>query len=363
VVGVGLLDRVADRLESLAITAASRVLIVADANVAAHAARVHRSLSDRGFRVWQTSVNATEEGKAMPAVESIWSAALAARLTRHDLIVAVGGGLVGDVAGFAAAAFLRGMRWVTVPTTLLAMVDASTGGKTGINLRLPSGSLGKNLAGAFWPPLEVIADPETLTTLAARELRSGLAEVIKHAIIESTDHVALVESMPLESIATQPIEQGSAELAQLAKLIEKSVAVKARIVTQDPREQGLRALLNFGHTFGHALETEPGCDLTHGEAVALGMVAACHVGQSLRGFPAAQQRRVEELIRRAGLPVRLDPSVTVAVADIEGRMQFDKKAERELQFVIPAAIGQVEAKVAVPSRLVREALAAIGCVA
>jgi 3-dehydroquinate synthase len=353
-VGAGLLDVAGQRLAAWEWNGATRVLLVVDANVTAHADRVEASFRSSGHATARVILEASESRKSMGAVEAIWSAALSARLTRQDLIVAVGGGLVGDVAGFAAATFQRGVRWLAVPTTLLAMVDASTGGKTGINLVLPGGDLGKNLAGSFWPPVEVLADPETLATLPSREFQSGLAECIKHAIIDGEDHVAWLERL-LPAIAPGVSQE---RLVSLTELVARSVSVKAKIVTEDPRERGIRAVLNLGHTFGHAFETDPRLDLTHGEAVAVGIMAACQVGEELRGFADRKPRSRPSHL--SGLPTSLPRGVPVA--DIEARMGFDKKSEGgSLRFVVPRAFGRVEPKVEVPPGVVRGALLAVGC--
>lgn len=380
-VGRGLLARAAERARACGVAAGARVLLVVDRGAAAHAGAVEASVRAAGHAYSRLEIEATEQGKSVEAVAAIWAAALAARLDRRDLIVAVGGGLVGDVAGFAAASYLRGIRWLAVPTTLLAMVDASTGGKTGINLPLPSAtgappSLVKNMAGAFWPPVEVLADPVALTTLPRREFGSGLAECIKHAVIDGEAHVGRLDEL-LVRLGTPPL----IDLAAAADLVAMSVAVKARIVTQDPREQGLRALLNFGHTFGHGLETAPELDLTHGEAVGLGMLAAMHAAERVMGFPPAQTQRIRGLLERASLPasVRLclsnldnmegDAADAVAtggaapsIDSVVERMGFDKKSHAGVvRFVLPRAFGDVEPKVELAPRVVREALSAIGC--
>ena len=268
----------------------------------------------------------------MRAVDDIWHAALSARIDRGGLFIAVGGGLLGDLAGFAAATFLRGVDLVQVPTTLLAMVDSSIGGKTGINLALPGGGLGKNLAGAFWQPRLTIADADLLETLPARQLRAGLAECIKHAIIVGE---------PLFSNLNADAELlALGDPSAIDRLIPSSAAVKAEIVTRDPFERSERAKLNLGHTFGHAIETVRGLDLLHGEAVAIGLHAACTCAVSRGILPSATADRIVRLIERCGLPIRLP--TPVAVADIEHRMGFDKKNQGgKLRLVLPRAIGDV----------------------
>ncbi len=365
VIGDGLLATVATRLAVLGVAPRARVLLVVDANVAAHADRVAAGLVAAGHPVERVTLRATEAEKSIAAVETVWQAALAARMSRRDVLVVIGGGLVGDVGGFAAASFLRGVRFVAIPTTLLAMVDASTGGKTGVNLPLPGGDLGKNMAGAFWPPLEVIADPSTLTTLPRRELASGMAECVKHAFIDGEEHVRWLETHVDRILHRDP---GGTSVpvdgAAFAELVARSVAVKARIVTEDPREQGIRAVLNFGHTFGHGLETLPGIDLTHGEAVAIGMVAACTAGEAAKGLAPEVSARLRSLLQRVGLPVRLPErgARVVSVADVVRRMGFDKKVEGgQVRFVIPSRIGEIDPKTELAPRVVQAALVAIGC--
>jgi 3-dehydroquinate synthase len=216
------------------------------------------------------------------------------------------------------------------------MVDAAIGGKTGVNLELPGGGLGKNLAGAFWQPRLTVADPDALGTLPRRELRAGLAECIKHAVLAGEPFFGELESI---------IEQAAAGDARtLDRVVPAAAAVKAGIVSRDPREKGDRALLNLGHTFGHAIETLPGGALLHGEAVAIGMVAACRCAVARGLLQASAADRVERLIARAGLPTRLPSNGGPADvgAEILRRMGFDKKAERHaLRLILPCGIGDV----------------------
>lgn len=309
-----------------------RVLLVVDRHLANFATRAAAALAGAHAHVAAVHVDATEPLKSLAAVDAIWHAALAHRVDRRGLFVAIGGGLVGDLGGFAAATYLRGVDLVQVPTTLLAMVDASIGGKTGVNLALPGGGLGKNLAGAFWQPRLTVADPDTLATLPARELRAGLAECIKHAVIAGEPRFAMLEADADRLVASDP--------AALDRLIPSSAAVKAEIVARDPFERGDRATLNLGHTFGHAIETIPGIDLLHGEAVAIGMHAACRCAEHLGLLAHRDTARIVALIQRCGLPTVLP--ATVARAEIVRRMGFDKKAEGgRLRLVLPRAIGRV----------------------
>ncbi len=347
----GGLATIASRLAAHGIAVGTKVLVVADRNACApHADLALRGLASAGHPTSLAVLDAEERLKSTAAVEAVWKAGLKAQLGRRDLMVVVGGGLVGDVGGFAAASYLRGVRLIQCPTTLLAMVDASTGGKTGINLPLPDGSLGKNLAGAFWPPLEVIVDPGTLATLPPRELSSGLAECVKHAILDGEDHLAFLEAS-VDSI--RALDRGV-----LLDLLERSVAVKARVVSSDPRERGERALLNLGHTFGHAIETLPDVDLTHGEAVAIGLVAACTASEA-GGQATGLRARIVQLLTRCGLPTRLPRAV--AAEAIEARMGFDKKAQAgKLRFVLPRGVGDVQFDQSLDERALAEAMRAIG---
>lgn len=353
----GLLDDAASRLAALGIAQSARILVVADRNtLEPHQARLRRALDAGGYATATVVLDADEALKAMPAVESIWSAALACGLRRRDAIVALGGGLVGDVAGFAAASYLRGIAILHCPTTLLAMVDASTGGKTGINLRLPDGSLGKNLAGAFWPPREVLIDPDTLATLPRRERSSGLAECVKHAILDGEAHLAFLERHVGAALALD-------DATTLAELIERSVRVKALIVERDPHERGERALLNLGHTVAHAIETEPALGLAHGEAVALGLVAITRAAVAAGRADASFATRIASLLERCGLPTACPSAgrTEVSAGAILARMGFDKKQrDKSLRFVVPEAPGRVGYDQELPEPAVRAGLAAIG---
>ncbi len=354
--------------ESIAVRS-RRVLVVVDANVAqTHAITAVDALKAAGMLVTTVELTASETEKSMRAVETVWHAALEGRLDRGSLIVALGGGLIGDVAGFAAASYLRGIDLVQVPTTLLAMVDASIGGKTGVNLPLPGGGIGKNLAGAFWQPRLTVADADLLRTLALRELRAGLAECVKHAVIAGEDAFAQLER--------DAALLCNADGAALDALIPHSAAVKAAIVTQDPFERGVRAHLNLGHTFGHAIETIPSLQLLHGEAVAIGLLAAAHCaaatwppykGQALddKGQAAYKGQalvgRLEQLLVALGLPTKL--GMPVLSSEVLRRMGFDKKNEGGgLKLVLPRGLGDVVVTSDAPPVAVVHALACVGAV-
>jgi 3-dehydroquinate synthase len=243
-----------------------------------------------GKRVGSVTLPDGEQHKTLDVLGSIFDALVSARLNRDACIVALGGGVVGDMAGFAAACYQRGVDFVQVPTTLLAQVDSSVGGKTGVNH--PGG---KNLIGAFHQPRAVLSDLDTLGTLAPRELRAGLAEVIKYGLVDDAEFLGWIESHIEELLAL--------DRSALTYAVQRSCAIKARIVAADEREHGQRALLNLGHTFGHAIETAAGYgEWLHGEAVALGMLMATEMSHALGSIAAADVTRVRNLLLRARLP-------------------------------------------------------------
>ena len=342
-IAAGLRHQLGDALAACGISSGTKVLVVTNPAVdGPYGAAVSASLKTAGFHAECLVIAAGEEQKTMAGLATIHAACFRQRLERGSLIVALGGGVVGDMAGFAAATWLRGIAVVQVPTTLLAMVDASIGGKTGVNH--PGG---KNLIGAFHQPRLVLIDPETLETLPQREFRAGMAEVIKYGVISD---VALFERLerhgPLNSVSAV-----GAELLQA--LLEASTAAKARVVAADELEGGLRAILNYGHSLGHALESLSGYGTyLHGEAVALGMHAIGLIAQRMGAWTAAEQQRQARLIEACGLPL-VWPSLDVdAVLDC---LQRDKKVRGgKVRFVLPRAIGRVEITAAVETALVGE---------
>lgn len=340
-----------------AVCDARRVLLVIDqAVVETHGAVAHDALATGGFEVHACTIEADEHQKTIETVASIYQSALAAGLDRHDAIVAVGGGLTGDVAGFAAASYLRGIDFVAVPTTLLAMVDASVGGKTGVNLPLPGHAgagprLGKNLAGAFWQPRLVLADPEVLATLDHRHRRCGLAECVKHGLIASEDLLDLIDSN-LDAIT-------SAEPSSIASLVDHAVRIKVVVVQEDEREQGRRAVLNLGHTFAHAIEPIEAMDLLHGEAVSIGLVGAIELSRNLGRLEGDWSEGFIQRLKRIGLPTRLP--APVATAELMMRMGYDKKLEGGCHtLVVPHCPGRVEIVSDVAEDAIVAAWAALG---
>lgn len=296
-----------------------------------------KSLGTAGFAVTRTSAVADERLKSLAALEPILHAIAEARLERDEPVIALGGGLVGDLAGFAAAVYRRGVPLVQCPTTLLAMVDAAVGGKTAVNLRLgDDGGLRKNLAGSFHQPSLVLADVATLKSLPARELRGGLAECIKHALIGGVWNDPDLLSFTRAIVGSVgPMASGAADPSGLIELVARNAELKARVVRTDEREEhssGARATLNLGHTFGHALEVTPGIGpgggdagpLSHGEAVGLGMIASARCSRMLGYVGEPVVELVRTMVAAAGLPTKVagnfDPAAVAAV------MKDDKKA-------------------------------------
>jgi 3-dehydroquinate synthase len=315
-VGRGLLPRVAE-LADLPPSAA--VLLVTQGPVARHHAEPVRSaLHAAGHHVQQVEVPDGEAAKSPDVLALLWKRAAEMPLTRRDAVVALGGGVVGDLAGFLAATWNRGIDVVQVPTTLLAQVDAAIGGKTGINL-----PQGKNLVGAFHQPRTVIADLDTLRTLTARVRREGLGEVVKAGLIR--------DPRILELIETDPHAAATADDDRLVELVKRSVAVKAAVVAADEREAGERAHLNLGHTLAHGVETCTDHAVLHGEAVAMGTVAALRLGVALGTTPPEVAERGEAALAAVGLPTRLPPMDRATLWQVLAR---DKKADRGMRFVL-----------------------------
>jgi 3-dehydroquinate synthase len=260
-------------------------------------------------------------------------------LTRGSTIVALGGGMVGDLAGFVAATLYRGIAVVQLPTTVLAMVDSAIGGKTGINI-----AAGKNLVGAFWQPRAVIADPAVLATLPARELRAAFGELVKYGLLDGEPLLDAVAALaPLAAEAAETARPGPladpGRRAALTRVIARCAAYKSWVVARDERERsGERALLNLGHTVGHAIEAAADYTVLHGEAVALGLLAACRVSAHLGRCGPALEARVADILARAGLDVALDPWLR---PDVLSRIGVDKKrAGSQVKFIVPEAVGR-----------------------
>ncbi|MBX3746636.1 MAG: 3-dehydroquinate synthase [Verrucomicrobiae bacterium] len=345
-VGQGLLGSLGRRCRALGL--ATRCAVIADGGVTERwAPGVLESLRGAGFEPVLVRVPPGEGSKRMATVERCCDALARHRLERRSFVVALGGGVTGDLAGFVAATYLRGIALVQVPTTLLAQVDSSVGGKVGVNLRA-----GKNLVGAFLQPRLVLCDLETLGTLPARELRAGLAEIIKYGIIADAALFRRLERDLDRLLKLDP--------AVLGPVVARCCAIKAEVVGQDEKESGRRAILNFGHTVGHALEaiTEYG-QFLHGEAISIGQMAAAHLSSALMGLAPSEVDRIRVLFERAGLPVRVDLPAARR-RRLLAAMQLDKKvSDGVVRFVLARAIGEVEWGQSVPESELREALDAV----
>lgn len=325
-VGAGILDRLG-RLALDAGLKPGRAALISDANVASlYAARAIASLKAADFAPQLVQIPAGESSKSMEMLAAVYDRMAEAELDRQSTVFALGGGVTGDLGAFAAATFLRGIPLVQIPTTVVAQVDSSLGGKTGVNHRRA-----KNLIGAFYQPRMILADVATLATLPEREFREGLAEVIKYAAIIDAPMVADLERGLDAILARDP--------SALESMVERSLRHKAKVVESDEHERGLRKILNFGHTIGHALEASAGYgSYLHGEAVAIGMVAACGLSQRHAGLAATEARRLKALIQRTGLPVEM-PSGWRS-EDFEQALRLDKKrAEKGVEFVLIEHLG------------------------
>jgi 3-dehydroquinate synthase len=315
-----------------------------------------QSLEQAGYEMRLHELVAEERSKTLDVVMQMYEAMLAARLERRSPLIALGGGVVGDTAGLVAATYLRGVPLVQVPTTLLAMVDASIGGKTGVNFPLPvtaggTAEIGKNLIGSFWQPHVVIADPETLRTLDPRQLRCGIAECIKHGVIADQDLLGFIEREADRIIGL--------DMDVLTQLIVRSAAVKVAIVEEDEREIGRRALLNLGHTFGHVIEPIEELQLHHGEAVAVGMVAASHCAVARGMMDGEDAQRLATLLERIGLPTVL--TQPVGSQRLIDAMGYDKKvASGRVRLILPTGLGAARVVDDVDPATIRDAWLAVG---
>ena len=342
-IGNGLLPRLGGECRRLKF--GKRCAVVTDRAVGRlYAKAALASLRLAGFSPLEIRVPVGETAKSLKTIQACYDKLACHRIERSSFIVALGGGVVGDIAGFLAASYLRGIGFVQVPTTLLAQVDSSVGGKVGVNLKA-----GKNLVGAFYQPRLVLSDLDTLKTLPKRELRAGLAEVIKYGII-------------YDAVLFRRLERTLPELLRLeakgmAHIVARSCQITAKVVEQDEREDGLRAILNYGHTIGHALEaiSRYGKYL-HGEAISIGQVAASKISRDVLGLDQAQVNRIKRLFQQAGLPtsVRLTKPQLVKVF---AAMKLDKKVSGgEVKFVLARKVGQVEFGIDVPRATINTAL-------
>lgn len=339
-IGEGLLDNAAAYFQKHGISSKSPLMIITDEHVAPHYLdKLKTELSDGGFKVAAATVPAGEGSKSIGMLEKLVGSALEAGLDRKSAIVALGGGVVGDLAGFVAASFMRGIKFVQIPTTILAH-DSSVGGKVAVNH-----PLAKNIIGAFHQPEFVLYDLQTLQSLPPRDVSGGLSEVVKHGLIWDAEFVDWCDANADKLRSLDPEALGYA--------LFKGCSVKANVVSQDERENSLRAILNLGHTIGHALEAVAGYnELQHGEAISIGMIGSAKLGVRY-GAPEEVYTVTKRVLERCGLPVVLPKHFDVD--SVMSAMMHDKKfAEGTMVFIVPVSIGKVEIKSDVPVAWVRE---------
>lgn len=340
IIGGGLLERAGEYLRPLGL--GRRGVIITDICVERlYAARLLDALRREGIEATLLSVPAGEPSKSLRQADRLFEKLPGLGLDRQSFVIALGGGVVGDLAGFIAATYLRGLPFVQVPTTLLALVDSSVGGKVGVNL-----PQGKNLVGAFYQPRLVLADTSTLTTLAERELRSGFAEVIKYGAIWDTEFFAWLEREQQNVLNLQP--------GVVERTVFRCCQIKAEVVGSDERESGLRAILNFGHTIGHAMEALMDYEgLLHGEAVAIGMCAAARLSVKRAGLLERDAQRIHDLIAASGLPGRTEPKLKLP--DLLQAVHLDKKARAgKIRFVLLEQLGKAVVSEAVTDEDIEE---------
>jgi 3-dehydroquinate synthase len=344
VIEPGALQALGARVRGVA-PAPTALLVFDRALEASHLPQARASLEAAGFETVCVAFPGGEDNKTLETVHRLYDVLLERRFERRSPVIAFGGGVLGDTAGFAAATYLRGVPFVQCPTTLLAMVDSSVGGKVGVNV-----PQGKNLIGAFHQPVAVVADPLVLRSLPARELRCGLAECIKHAVIRDAGLFDWTRANLPKLLAL--------DADSLAQLVARNVAIKAAVVMEDEKETGVRAHLNLGHTFGHAIEATVGYGrILHGEAVGLGLLAAATLAGEL-GVAARELRaEVEDVVGRAGLPRRAELPADARLAEA---MALDKKvAAGRIRFVLPERVGSVVIRDGVAPEAVSRAWASI----
>jgi 3-dehydroquinate synthase len=327
-IGEGLLNTVGKLLKEEEI--GDEVVIITNPKVGGiYEEKVNRSLREVGIKTWTIEIPDGEEYKTLKVAEYIYNKLIDIHAHRYTILIALGGGVVGDVVGFVAATFMRGIPFIQIPTTLLAQVDSSVGGKTGINL-----PAAKNMVGAFWQPKIVVIDPEVLKTLSLREFKSGLAEVIKYGMIKDAMFFKYLEQN-LENIK-------KLDMSTMNYIIKRSCEIKAEIVSLDEREAGLRAILNFGHTIGHAIEAQMSYQVfRHGEAVSIGMVCATKISAKIGIFHKKEELvRLIQLLQAIGLPVKFKD---LTPEQIWSTIMLDKKRVKtdKVRFILPNRIGYV----------------------
>jgi 3-dehydroquinate synthase len=341
-IGEHLLHEIGERCRTIGFS--GRCAVISDTNVAElFADRVNQSLTEAGFQPTLITIPAGEKSKMLEQVGAICNQMIAAGLDRQSFVVGLGGGVIGDISGFVAAIYHRGIPHVQIPTTLLAMVDSSIGGKTGVNT-----AAGKNLIGAVHHPSLVIDDVDVLKTLPRREFNQGFAEIIKHAIIADAEMFGTLQSWK------------ASEALALQQLIRRNIEIKSKIVAKDERDQtGERAILNFGHTVGHGIERAGDYqEFLHGEAVSLGIIAACAISIKKAGLPRDQRDAIVGLLRRFNLPTQL--ARDFPREKIIGALKVDKKFETgKIRFVVTPRIGSAHLTSDVTLEDIREAVASL----
>jgi 3-dehydroquinate synthase len=341
-IGNGTLEGIGERLGLFDLS--PKIAMVSNPTVfSLYGNRVSDSIQKAGFDLLTITIPDGEEFKDLTWLQHMYDELLGHGLDRSSALLALGGGVIGDITGFAASTYMRGIPYVQIPTTLLAQVDSSVGGKTGVNHKL-----GKNMIGTFWQPRIVWIDTDTLKTLPKRELLAGLAEVIKYGVIRDEELFMFLERNR-DSILNLNEDA-------LAHIIKRSCEIKADVVSKDERESGLRAILNYGHTVGHAIETATGyTQFLHGEAVAIGMYCEARLSQILGIIDSGHVKRIEALIKAYGLPCTMPPDILIDA--LISSMKLDKKAiAGELKFVLPEKIGKVIIQKGVEEKAVRDSL-------
>jgi 3-dehydroquinate synthase len=341
-IGTNSLDEIGDKLKLFELS--PRIALISNPTVfSLYGERVSDAVKKAGFDLLTVMIPDGEEYKNLDTLKRIYNDLLKFKLDRKSALIALGGGVVGDITGFAASTYMRGIAYIQLPTTLLAQVDSSVGGKTGIDHEL-----GKNMIGAFWQPGLVWIDVETLTTLPQRQLLAGLAEVIKYGVIYDENLFMYLEK---EKDKILNLDRDA-----LIYIIKRSCEIKAEVVSKDERESGLRAILNYGHTIGHAIETVTKYKrFLHGEAVAIGMHIEARLSMILDLADKDQVSRIKALIDSYGLPSAIPSDLNVSSLFLS--MQLDKKAVAgELKFILPEKIGNVKIQKGIPEKSIRESL-------
>lgn len=341
-IGSEILNGIGEQLKSFNLS--PKIAIISNSTVfSLYGEQVADSVRKAGFDLLTVIIPDGEEHKNILTLQHIYSELLRYKLDRKSALIALGGGVVGDITGFAASTYMRGIAYIQIPTTLLAQVDSSVGGKTGIDHEL-----GKNMIGTFWQPSLVWIDIETLKTLPKRELTAGIAEIIKYGVIYDEE---LFDFLVLNKEKILNLDRNA-----IVYILKRSCEIKAEVVSKDERESGFRAILNFGHTIGHAIETVTGYKrFLHGEAIAIGMVLEAHLAEMINLIDSKDVSKIKSLIESYGLP--FEKPADIKPNSIFLSMQLDKKAiAGELKFILPQKIGSVLIQKNIPERSIREVL-------